>query len=347
MLLRIVWWGALVLAAFALATMGVLIVVRAVRQRRARRRAERARVLRAWLVRWITQGDSAGGPDLDSDDAEILMGQARRLLHSLRGGEVERIVDLVERCGAIATERRALARGDTRARYRAATNLTPFAAHRADVRTALQEALVTDSDGRVRLAAAQALQEAGTPPAVATVLAALEDRPDVPRKGLQELIRAIAPAQAEAIKSALDATGAPGRQVLLVDGLGHAGDLTAVPLLVTLVQGSPDLDVRAAAMRALAGLGHPGARPAVATGLADPAWEVRAQAAQAAARIGLTDLAGSLEGLLDDPQWWVRFRAAQALAGFGDAGRATLRTAARGPGERARVVRLVLAEAEQ
>ncbi|EKV29785.1 hypothetical protein C882_0215 [Caenispirillum salinarum AK4] len=352
-MLQAIWWTALALAGASLLIMLMLILRRLIVQRGQRRRLQRAEALKARLFDWIERTDDGAAPTaaeafpVDDRDARILMDQGHRLLNTLRGAAAERIVTLLHAVGAVESECLRLSAGKAAERRTAATALRWFAADDAAVHAALCCAMTEDPDGAVRLAAAQALTDAGRAPDVDAAVSAMWTRQDVPGRGLQDLFRDLAAQAPDQARAALAAAAEARLRVVLIDALGHARAIGAVPDLTAAAVHAAELNERAAALRALAAIGHPRAHDAVAAGLSDPAWEVRAQAALGVMRIGLSDLAPRLPPLLDDPQWWVRFRAAQALAAGGPEGRAALETAAAsdGAGRTARVAQLVLAEA--
>ena len=88
------------------------------------------------------------------------------------------------------------------------------------------------------------------------------------------------------------------------------------PLLDTLSEG-PDPAVRAFAALTLAQCNRPVAVPALIATLGDPEKVVRAAAARALAGLG-PEAVPALIAALGDPAWVVRYRAAEALGGVRD-----------------------------
>lgn len=78
----------------------------------------------------------------------------------------------------------------------------------------------------------------------------------------------------------------------------------------------PDPEVRAAALRASARLGHPAAATWVFAGFRDPVASVRSHAIAASTRLGLRDAVPELRRLLADEELSVRLRAEQAIEQF-------------------------------
>ena len=98
----------------------------------------------------------------------------------------------------------------------------------------------------------------------------------------------------------------------MIDSLGWSGDVAVIPVLEKAA-GDEDPEVRGAALRASAKLGHPGGREWIMAALHDPDANVRLQAIRACAALGLRDAVAQIRGMRDDPQLWVRLRAEQAL----------------------------------
>lgn len=88
------------------------------------------------------------------------------------------------------------------------------------------------------------------------------------------------------------------------------------PLLETLRE-APDPAVRAFSALTLARCGRPAVVPALIAALADPDKVVRAAAARALSGLGSAAVP-ALIAALDDPSWVVRYRVAEALGGIGD-----------------------------
>jgi HEAT repeat protein len=114
-----------------------------------------------------------------------------------------------------------------------------------------------------------------------------------------------------------------------LDAIGRLKLLDLVALCVdSLAEEDPEL--RAAALRAFARLGHvpAAARAAVVVACGDPVAFVRVQAARAVALVDTPATRDALLAGLGDRSWWVRLAAAQALLARGAQGAALLRLAA-------------------
>jgi HEAT repeat protein len=249
-------------------------------------------------------------------------------LADLRGGERERLVNLLVEGGYVADAASRLRTGRQTARRRAAETLATVA---ADAAVPALVSGLTDSDVLVRTTCARALAEAGpadavpaiadianrdgpaAPGAVAGVVLALgQHRPDalgpLLRRDSRRDVRAIALRVAGELRlsqhsSLLRACLADGDDLaaLAARGLGRIGEINAVGDLARIAldpaRGSA---TRAAAVTALGSIGDPAAT-------------------------------GVLERELDRGDWTVLAAAVQALTGLGDPGTAALRRASRSP----------------
>jgi HEAT repeat protein len=191
----------------------------------------------------------------------------------------------------------------------------------------------------------RSLIEIGAPPALREVLADLSGR-----RASDSLLYLPLTARlvADDLMTALRAFGDPQvageARVVLAEALGASGDYRALSALCIAAR-APDVELRIAAIRALAALEHPAAEQTILAGLRDPVWMVRSASCEAAGRIGLQSAIPWLEEQLEDPVWWVRFRAGEALAALGKAGQDRLRAMAASGGDLSRrTASMVLAE---
>src|SRR5262249_48139103 len=113
-------------------------------------------------------------------------------------------------------------------------------------------------------------------------------------------------------------------ELAVVDTLGIAGHAAARAALERrLIAG--DMDLRAAAARALGQMHAIECATALIASLRDESWQVRAQAARALGRMRAPLASHALAARLTDPSWWVRHHAAYALRDLGEDGQAALR----------------------
>lgn len=114
--------------------------------------------------------------------------------------------------------------------------------------------------------------------------------------------------------------GPDGRLQLIFALLAASTRQVNDPAPLTALLAAEDLEVRAAALKALGGLGDPSALPAVAPFAEHPEWVLRAQAARAIGALAGPGAVPTLLGLVGDPVFDVRRNAAQALFRLGPAG---------------------------
>lgn len=113
-------------------------------------------------------------------------------------------------------------------------------------------------------------------------------------------------------------------ELAVVDTLGLARHSEArEPLERLLMTG--DLDLRAAAARALGSMQAIECATSLIAALRDEAWQVRAQSARALGCLRAPLATHALAARLTDPSWWVRHHAAYALKDLGEDGQAALR----------------------
>jgi HEAT repeat protein len=119
--------------------------------------------------------------------------------------------------------------------------------------------------------------------------------------------------------------GAHDAAVTAVRVLGEIRDPRAAPVLIRLLEGASNLNVRARAAGALGSVGGPLAPPALRQALVDEAWPVRAQAAASLSALGDRGSIPALSAAIEDESWWVRRNCAEALGELGEPGRDALR----------------------
>lgn len=335
------WYLSLVLAAASVVVM-LLLVLRRLGQSRAARRRGRLRSDAAIVLLDYLDGNAtpAQVQSAAGGRSDVVGGLVVEMREILRGEGAARLVELAVASGGIAAERRQLRRRNPSARVEAVRRLGIYG---RDAVPLLQSAL-DDPNAVVRTVAAVELTALDAAPPLATLAEQMRIGVDAYSEDLRRIFRRAVAAEARvAIGLLEDEWTAEALRLLLIDGLGQAGDFAALPALSAMTQhGAPE--VRAEALRALANLGHPAAGAVAVEALADIDWRVRAQAANCVRRIGTGEAVSGLAALLDDEQWWVRFRAAEALSTLGEEGRQQLSQAV-GRGERAgQVARLVMAE---
>lgn len=342
--LLLIWSTSVVLAAVALLWMSSLIVARVWRQRvEERRRHDLDLVQRVFLDIMNGSGDAVGRLGRVKRRARLMAEALLEVIALVRGGERERLISALAAFGVDDIFRRRLSLGSVAGRIASAEALSIFPGDRT--RTALRQAATRARAGELRVSLMRSLIEIGAPPDLREVLA------DLGGRGLSEsllYLPLIGQLVAADPRTALRAFGDPQvagvARVVLAEALGASGDYRVLRPLCIAAR-APDVELRIAAIRALAALGHPAAESTILTGLQDRIWIVRAASCEAAGRIGLHAAIPLLESQLGDPEWWVRFRAGEALASLGEAGRARLRaTVASGGDLSQRTASMVLAE---
>ncbi len=366
MLLRLIWFVSLALAGVSLGTMFVLIVRRMVIDRFGRFRKARQKALRNLVFEYLENPDE--GRDLvdhlTEDDKNDIRDMVEDLVRMVRGRAREDLLQLVNELGGCETFCEILESGSEKRRsrsgampvswfrprkwgnedhrLRAVAGLALFDDPRAD--EALNAGLA-DRSPRVRLAAAQALVNAGAEKSVRSLIEHLGIGEEIRSRSMREIFRELAPRRTLEMLGLLSADESDTVKVLAIYGLAGTRDPALLRIIAAQAE-SPAVDVRAEAMRALGMIGHPGAAPTVLTGLADESWVVRAQACICAGTIGLVETVPILVSLLTDGEWWVRFRAASALAQIGGDGLSALKRLAAESGAAREIAATVLAETD-
>jgi hypothetical protein len=309
-----------VLAIIALAIYGVRVHGRRTRRKSRRRRGSLAASFRRFI------DGSLSAAQLLRSTQEADEGTYWTVLESLsirvaRAKWLQLSQALVE-CRHAAAERRALADDSPWRRVLAARRLSLLRS-RASWR-ALRRAM-TRGPEMVTFAAAMALARYRDRGALRWILAHQEALAHRHRNGLVALLRAFRrpglPVMAHVLTHGRPH---PRFELAIVDALGAGTYREARPLIERrLTEG--DLELRAAAARALGQLQAIECATTLMAALKDEAWQVRAQAARALGRVGAPLATDVLAARLTDRSWWVRHHAAYALMELGEGGQATLR----------------------
>jgi HEAT repeat protein len=341
--LKILWWASWALAACALVWMTALIFARLWRDFFARRRADQiAGIESAYLG--LMRGEAGALEALAPyhREASLLAETLLRVLDVVRGGERERLVGGVSAIGLDRLLRRDAERGDPTSRLARIEALGLFPGPETE---AVLRRVSRRARGEVRLAAARALTSMGAKGDLLELIADMERRREPWAGSMGEVLRLLAEQQPADCAALFARTDLPDPvRAMLAEALGNGGDYRNLLGLAEAAMRARPL-VRAASIRALGRLMHPGCAPVLAWALRDPDWQVRGAAARAVGEVGLVDLSPRLAARLADPVWWVSFQAADALTRLGARGLATLQDAAReGSDAAARVASLTLAE---
>ena len=269
-----------------------------------------ARITRSYLRRVAGQrpdDDETGWTD------ERRLAAVSQIQALLRGGERDRLMQIAELDGLLAeTVRRS--RSWRRARRVSAIRLLQrFGSELCIAR--LRELMARDRSPRVRVEAAFALAAANALPPPRETMRILQMTDRAPSRLDVALLRASAPDYREHLSLLLEDDLNPVWRAQLIDSLGWSGDMAVIEVVESAARDECP-EIRAAALRASAKLGHPGGKEWILAALRDPDSNVRVQAVNTCAALGLREAQGALNELLDDPELWVRLRAEQALEGF-------------------------------
>lgn len=340
--LQAVWQICLALAAVSLVTALSLVVKRWGEGRRAVKDAARRAVLSAQIYALLAS-PRAPRPDslaLRPGDAPHLLAIALDVLRVTRGGDAERMVEIVEFAGIHAYLEKSLRSRSRSLRIRVISLLARFDDQRS---LNLLRSRIGDRGLYVRLAALRALADRGDHESLPETVRMLGKTRETNVPLLSDILRrfgepAVPPLAALALSEA-----SQGVKLAAISALGGIGSLTAFGPLSDLA-GEPDPVLRAAAVAALGRLGDPRAVAEIRRGLEAGEDRVRAQAAIAAGLVGSLELAPVLAERIEDSVWEVRYRAAEALHRLGAPGMALLSATAAGEGPGGEMARELLAE---
>lgn len=182
-------------------------------------------------------------------------------------------------------------------------------------------AALTEKDGYVRSAAAEALGKIGDARAVDPLIAAMQYRDEQVYEDDEDaearLNAALALGKIGDLRALNDLLHtASGEDLQLasyaIDALGMLGDTRAIPTLIDALK-VVDMDVPKAASSALIKIGSPAVPPLIQS-LRSSEGHWRIHVLKALGGIGDLHALDSVETLLDDPDEYVRINAAEALA---------------------------------
>lgn len=228
----------------------------------------------------------------------------------LRGGERERLMEMAELDGLLrATLRRSRSWRSSR-RIAAIRLLQQFGSEACIAR--LREIFVNDRIYPVRLEAAFALGSLHVlpPPRETIRILRMFERPT--NRLDNALMRATAPRYARQLMMILQDDLPIEKRALILDALGWAEDSSVLEVLEEAAV-SEHPEIRSAALRAAAKIGHPSVADWVINLLGDPVTFVRIQAVNSCAALGLKRALPQLRQSLEDENIWVRLRAEHAL----------------------------------
>lgn len=298
-----------VLFAVAMAiALGALILRRWRDELRADARAAKARlVTKAYLQR-------VGGAheDIASKivDPAMRLTAVSHLLALLRGAERAKLIALAEADGLLRRPLANIGSWLVARRVAAVRVLHQFAT--PTCLSTLRRAMATDQSLTVRVDAALALADLGRlpPPRATTAMLNIGQR-GTTRLDIA-LFRALAIDHGPELRAMLAERIPHALRAVIIEALGWSNDISVVPLLERAA-GFDHAEIRAAALRAAARIGHPAVAKWIIPMLEDPAAIVRIQAVNSCAVLGLRSAVPDLRARLEDPVLWVRLRAQEAL----------------------------------
>lgn len=287
---------------------GFLVLRRFLDERSAAaRKKEDARITRSYLQR--VAGHAA-------EDAGRRWGAGRRLVavshlqSLLRGGDRSRLMQIAEFDGLLAETLRRSTSIAVSTRVDAIRLMQRFGSEACIAR--LRQMMARDRNHRVRLEAAFALSAASSLPPPRETMRVLAMLQRGPNRLDVALLRASATDYTDQMVLLLQDDLPAEWHAQLVDAIGWSRNPSVAPLLEKAARHA-NSDIRCAALRGAAKLGHPSVAQWVTNKLNDPAKEVRVQAANACAALGLRSAVDALTHLRNDEHLWVRLRAEQAL----------------------------------
>ncbi len=233
-----------------------------------------------------------------------------RILPLLRGGERTRLLQIAELDGVLAETLRKSHGVYRKERIDAIHLLQRFGSEVCIAR--LRELMARDGNLKVRLEAAFALAANDALPPPRETLRLIRAMERQPTRLDIALLRSTAPLYPEQMILLLDDDLPDRWRVHLIDAIGWSGDMSVIGILEQAASHS-NPEIRGAALRASARLGHPGAAQWVVAALVDPVISVRLQAISASVRLGLRSAIPQLSQLTGDPELWVKLRAEQAI----------------------------------
>jgi HEAT repeat protein len=301
---------------------------RSLRLRRGRNRIANEERLRPILMQIIDEAD-VDTSQLSSTDIASLERLVWPMLTKVRGTTRDALVQWLQRSGAIDS-----AMEKIRSRNRVERAIAAEQLGAASIASAWEEiaALLDDPVRDVRVVAARSLGKLGDARATSSLLASMTGAQPVPPGIVAMSLMHLGAAAVDGLLLGLE-DDSPIVRSISAQLLGMHGALAATDVLMTVVSGDADRQVRASAAESLGRIGSPAAiDPLIVATTLEADAQVRAAAAKALGMIGGRAAVGALIVLLDDPSESVGSSAAQALTVLGGDGDEALAIAASGVG---------------
>jgi HEAT repeat protein len=284
---------------------------------------------RAWVARWLRVldgSDVAPVGTLKPEAVDALLA----LRETLRGSDSSRVAELLERHGAVVTLERTAGHGRTRRRLDAIVALS-----NARISSSFPTLVtgVADTNQIISVASARAaartlarIEDLFDRDRASAALARAVDAAQLPY-GIVEEVVVLAEDAAQSLIHALLIRDRPRTSTVraAIDGIGRLQLLVFAEEVVRFLS-DPDVEVRAAALRAVGRLGFlpQAAQGVVIAALTDDVDFIRIHAAAAARLLPRPQALAFLNERLGDRSWWVRRAAADTLVTLGPAGLAEL-----------------------
>lgn len=303
-----IFWISAAMASGMAALFGVLLFRRWREEAKARKAGDvLAAITRSYLRRVAGQLDNEASPAWTVDQRLAVVSHIRLLL---RGGERDRLMQMAELDGLLRATLRKSRSWRAARRVDTIRQLQQFGSEACIAR--LREIFTSDRVGAVRLEAAFALAsiKALPPPRETIRILGMFQRKSTRLDSA--LLRSSAPHYVDQLNLLLADPLPHAKRALIIDALGWSEDPSVLPTLERASR-TDNPELRSAALRAAAKLGHPSAAEWVIDLLSDPVAFVRIQAVNSCAALGLRDAIPDLHRLMEDQDIWVRLRSEQAL----------------------------------
>ncbi|MCK5546702.1 MAG: HEAT repeat domain-containing protein [Rhodospirillaceae bacterium] len=340
--LSAVWVSSLFLGVLSSVTMVILVIARAIRNKRDDKLQVHLKALRLRILQFMESNSDLETlqQNFKDENTEHIREMVMQLLGSIKGESRDLLIALLWGIGVRDQALTRLKKGTNIDKLQSIEVLALFTD--APALAALHGAM-DDENPNIRLMAAEALAENDPELSVVELVDKLDIGGAVRSRMLREIFLKVGQNHVQDLVDLLEGVAIEDIAVLSLYAIGRVQDYSVVPAVIKQAS-SKHLNVRAEAMRALMMIGHPKAMPAVLNALEDLEWQVRAQAAICAGVIGFKEAISPLTKLLNDKEWWARFRAAEALVKLGDDGIKALEDVSAGDGRSAQIAQLVLSE---
>jgi len=309
-----------VIFAFLVLTVALSGYAVVLRERHAARERRRARLAERWQEPLLLAvADPEGGADfstlVDQKNRLRFVGFVLEYARRVRGDERLVLRRLALPYLELVAERASSPKEEVRAR--AVQTLGTLG--QPDYALRVVEAL-DDRSPLVAMVAARALAREETPEHAPAVLARLEQFKAWDRRFLASMLAAMGSDVADTLRHGLgDPVAAPWTRAVLAEACTLQGDFEAADTAARVLEESDDRELRASALRLLAGVGRPEHAPIVRKLCRSEDPVLRAQALRALGTVGNSDDVPFLMGAMYDAFAWGALHAARAAKSSGGA----------------------------